>query len=438
MTASLRPARRAARHSASIARWRRCRRRPAARAARPSESRTATPRSGRWLGPSATPVAGSTSHGMPKPTAAHRAGAASRELVAPPRRLVDHRAGVVRARRRRWRTSSVESTVPASSFVPPRSTPITQPAAMFGHHTRAHAAAPRRRREYKALPHAAAAVGRAGGDGRRSRSCASAPPAAGARRQARSRVGRVVKWLALALAAGWPVARPVPDQRPDQPGPGLSGRAGRAGRRRLRDRQAQTISSSAPTRARRAPRSRAPTRRAPAAATRSCSSAPAAATRQALDPARHGRRHPRPRPRQDQRRLRLRRRRARGQTIKQYLGIQINHVVEVNFANFPELIDAMGGDQLHGRLRRLADQRRLQQRRLHAAPEERARPHQRQAGARPRAHAQQPLQPDGERPHPRAPPAGDPHRDEVARRSARAFIRLPWIAWNAPKTIEPT
>ena len=31
------------------------------------------------------------------------------------------------------------------------------------------------------------------------------------------------------------------------------------------------------------------------------------------------------------------------QTIKGYLGIHINHVVEVNFDNFPSLIDAMGG-----------------------------------------------------------------------------------------------
>jgi LCP family protein required for cell wall assembly len=31
------------------------------------------------------------------------------------------------------------------------------------------------------------------------------------------------------------------------------------------------------------------------------------------------------------------------QTIKQYLGIPINHVFEVSFANFPALVDAMGG-----------------------------------------------------------------------------------------------
>ena len=31
------------------------------------------------------------------------------------------------------------------------------------------------------------------------------------------------------------------------------------------------------------------------------------------------------------------------QTIEQYLGIQVNHLIEVNFNNFPQLIDAMGG-----------------------------------------------------------------------------------------------
>jgi LCP family protein required for cell wall assembly len=31
------------------------------------------------------------------------------------------------------------------------------------------------------------------------------------------------------------------------------------------------------------------------------------------------------------------------QTIEQYLGIQVNHLIEVNFDNFPDLIDAMGG-----------------------------------------------------------------------------------------------
>jgi LCP family protein required for cell wall assembly len=36
------------------------------------------------------------------------------------------------------------------------------------------------------------------------------------------------------------------------------------------------------------------------------------------------------------------------QTIEQYLGIKINHLVEVDFANFPKLIDAMGGIDYQG------------------------------------------------------------------------------------------
>jgi LCP family protein required for cell wall assembly len=35
-------------------------------------------------------------------------------------------------------------------------------------------------------------------------------------------------------------------------------------------------------------------------------------------------------------------------TVEAYLGIQVNHLVEVNFENFPQLIDAMGGITYHG------------------------------------------------------------------------------------------
>ena len=74
-----------------------------------------------------------------------------------------------------------------------------------------------------------------------------------------------------------------------------------------------------------------------------------------------------------------------------------------------------GRDRLHRRLRRLAHQRRLQERRLHAAPAPRHDAHRRQAGARPRAHAPQRVQPQGGRPHARAPPAEGHQRDEVTR-----------------------
>jgi LCP family protein required for cell wall assembly len=36
------------------------------------------------------------------------------------------------------------------------------------------------------------------------------------------------------------------------------------------------------------------------------------------------------------------------QTIENYLGIKVNHLIEVNFENFPQLIDAMGGITYNG------------------------------------------------------------------------------------------
>ena len=35
-------------------------------------------------------------------------------------------------------------------------------------------------------------------------------------------------------------------------------------------------------------------------------------------------------------------------TVEQYLGIHVNHLVEVNFENFPQLIDALGGITYRG------------------------------------------------------------------------------------------
>ena len=36
------------------------------------------------------------------------------------------------------------------------------------------------------------------------------------------------------------------------------------------------------------------------------------------------------------------------QTVKEWLGIEVNHVVEVSFENFPQLIDALGGATYEG------------------------------------------------------------------------------------------
>ena len=64
------------------------------------------------------------------------------------------------------------------------------------------------------------------------------------------------------------------------------------------------------------------------------------------------------------------------------------------------------------RLRRQPAQRRLQERRLHAAAEGRRAGDRRQAGARARPHAQERVQPQGVRPHPRPPPAEDHGLDQ--------------------------
>ena len=65
---------------------------------------------------------------------------------------------------------------------------------------------------------------------------------------------------------------------------------------------------------------------------------------QALDPARHLRRDPRPGRPEDQRRVRLRRRaKLQIQTVEQFLGIDIDHVVIVDFEGFKDFIDAIGG-----------------------------------------------------------------------------------------------
>ncbi len=77
--------------------------------------------------------------------------------------------------------------------------------------------------------------------------------------------------------------------------------------------------------------------------------------------------------------------------IKRWLDIPINHVVEVNFENFPQLIDAMGGVDYTGGCVDLADRRRLSQRRLHAAPARGHPPPRRQAGAGAGPHAREPV-----------------------------------------------
>ena len=118
------------------------------------------------------------------------------------------------------------------------------------------------------------------------------------------------------------------------------------------------------------------------------------------------------------------------QTVKQFLGIEVNHLVEVDFKGFPKFVDALGGvkmtfdncigSRFEGRTHRFREGR------------EQAR---RPGGARRRADPQEPLRAGGVRPHARPPPAAVPRGGEGQLFSPFTFPRCPWAAWRAPKAI---
>jgi hypothetical protein len=117
------------------------------------------------------------------------------------------------------------------------------------------------------------------------------------------------------------------------------------------------------------------------------------------------------------------------QTVKQYLGIPIDHVFEVNFDNFA-LVDAMGGSTTGGCV--VEDQRRLQER---GSPCAWARDdaHQRQAGARPARTRHNACNPRRTTSRARAPARSSAMKSAS---SARRLHPLPFISWNAPKTLK--
>jgi LCP family protein required for cell wall assembly len=123
------------------------------------------------------------------------------------------------------------------------------------------------------------------------------------------------------------------------------------------------------------------------------------------------------------------------ETVKQYLGIEINHVVEVSFANFPDLIDALGGvnytggcvvSRINGGFRNGGYTLRLKRGTTHLNGKQAlalARTRKNDCNKREndltRARRQQKL---------------------VAAMKSRllsptTFIRLPWVAWAAPKAL---
>jgi len=122
-------------------------------------------------------------------------------------------------------------------------------------------------------------------------------------------------------------------------------------------------------------------------------------------------------------------------TIKDWLGIPINHVVEINFERFPDLINAMGGidytggcvvSKINGGSANGGYTLRLRKGTHHINGK------QALALARTRKNLCNPREDDRTR-------AARQQKILAAMRSRLvspgAFVRLPWISWNAPKTL---
>jgi LCP family protein required for cell wall assembly len=123
------------------------------------------------------------------------------------------------------------------------------------------------------------------------------------------------------------------------------------------------------------------------------------------------------------------------QTVKAYLGIEINHVVEVSFENFPELIDALGGvtykggpvlSRINGGSRNGGYTLRLPK------GETEINGRQALALARTRKNLRNPSEDDLTRAR-RQQQLVSAMKDKVT--SLETFVRLPWVSWAAPKAV---
>ena len=123
------------------------------------------------------------------------------------------------------------------------------------------------------------------------------------------------------------------------------------------------------------------------------------------------------------------------ETVEQYLGIPINHLVEVNFENFPDLIDSLGGitytgnrviSRINGGSRNGGYTLRLK------AGTNELNGEQALALARTRKNDSRPQEDDQSRAI-RQQKIINAIKDKVI--SFETFVRLPWVAWAAPKAI---
>ena len=120
-------------------------------------------------------------------------------------------------------------------------------------------------------------------------------------------------------------------------------------------------------------------------------------------------------------------------TVKQFLGVEVNHVVEVSFENFPQLVDALGGitvrtgcviSRINGGTSNGGYTLRLR-RGEHELDGEQA-----LALARTRKNDCRPAEDDRTRAR-RQQQIVAAMKDKVT--SFETFVRLPWVSWAAPQ-----
>src|SRR5215204_4374263 len=122
-------------------------------------------------------------------------------------------------------------------------------------------------------------------------------------------------------------------------------------------------------------------------------------------------------------------------TVKQFLGIEVNHVVEVSFENFPQLVDALGGvtykggcvhSKINGGRRNGGTTLRIPR------GETEINGRQALALARTRKNLCNPSEDDLTRAK-RQQQLVAAMKDKVT--SFETFIRLPWVSWAAPRAV---
>ncbi len=123
-------------------------------------------------------------------------------------------------------------------------------------------------------------------------------------------------------------------------------------------------------------------------------------------------------------------------TVEGFLGngLEINHVVEVDFADFPELIDALGGITVNNKSRICSPPFDNFYKGFRLRKGERKLDGERALGfARVRKNRCAPAEDDRDRAA-RQQEVLTGIRDRLL--SPTTFVRLPWVSWQAPKTIE--